>query len=152
MLHEVFFFRHSKISPYLPTALVFCPKLLSRQDGQLALAAGVGEDGFDVEGASLEQEAVMGGEVGAVAEGEAVADGVEEGLGGEVLVPFEGVDGGPDGVEVVPGLDAAAVFVAGDGGVLEGDAVAVASGGHASRPRPRTRDRGARRGNPVAAR
>ena len=40
----------------------------------------------------------MGGEVCAVAEGEAVADGVEEGSGGEVLVPFEGVDGGPDGV------------------------------------------------------
>ena len=63
----------------------------------------------------------MGGEVGAVAEGEAVADGVEEGSGGEVLVALEGVDGGPDGVEVVPGLDDAAVFVAGDGGVLEGD-------------------------------
>ena len=71
----------------------------------------------------------MGGEVGAVAEGDAVADGVEEGSGGEVLVPFEGVDGGPDGVAVVPGVDDVAVFVAGDGDVLEGDAVAIASGG-----------------------
>ena len=80
--------------------------------------SGVREDGFDVEGASLEQEPVMGGEVGAVAEGEAVADGVEEGSGGEVLGALEGVDGGPDGVEVAPSADDAAVFVAGDSGVL----------------------------------
>ena len=67
--------------------------------------SGVGEDGLDTESASVEQEAVVGGEVVAVAEGDAEADGVEEGACGEVLVPFEGVDGGPDGVAVAPGAD-----------------------------------------------